>query len=270
MLSVAQLLINFFRARTLSRRRQARLRAVASPDAGAWLHCLPLGNLGLLLNGRELRMAIGLRLGAPIVRQHNCVNCGAEVDTTGHHGLSCRSSAGRQRRHALANNIIVKAVRAAGVHAELEPNYGTNPKRPDGATIESWSLGKDLVWDFTCPDTLAKSHLARSAVVAGSAAARAEQNKNIKYAHLLGCHSVLFMPVAIETLGAWGDSARELCRDIGSRLAARSGDRRARFFLVQRLALAVQRGNAASVAGTFLHQDTSAPTSGELTDDWPY
>jgi len=46
---------------------RARLLAVASPDAGAWLQVLPCRNLGLCLSDREVRVAIGLRFGAPLV-----------------------------------------------------------------------------------------------------------------------------------------------------------------------------------------------------------
>lgn len=116
-------------------------------------------------------------------------------------------------------------------------------------------MGKTLAWDFTCPDTLAPSHVAQSATLAGSAAASAEQRKRAKYVQLITSNSVIFAPVAIETLGSWGISAVDLCRDIGTRLAAYTGDPRSHQFLVQRLSLAVQRGNAASVAGTQPRQD---------------
>ena len=247
------------------RSSQARLRAVASPDAGAWLHCLPIRNLGLCLNAREIRVATGLRLGVPLVCRHACI-CGAEVDVTGHHGLSCKHSAGRQRRHALANDILVRAVRSAEVLAELEPNwlYSTDGRtRPDGATSEPWRRGDFLAWDFTCPDTLAASYVAQSAVAAGSAAIRAEQNKRAKYAYLAAQNSIIFAPVAIETLGTWGTAARDLCRDIGAQIAARTGDPRSHFFLVQRLGLAVQRGNAASVMGTHPRRDILSPSTEE-------
>src|SRR5437899_460878 len=77
---------------------------------------------------------------------------------------------------------------------------------------------------------------------------RAEQR--LKYAELASSNSNLFFPVSIETLGIWGPSAAVLCRDIGSRLVTLSGYPRSHHFLIQRLALAVQRGNASSVAGT--------------------
>ena len=79
---------------------RARLLAVSAPDAGSWLNALPVRNLGLALSSREIRIATGLRLGAPLVRSHTCV-CGVEVDALGHHGLSCRRSSGRLRRPEL-------------------------------------------------------------------------------------------------------------------------------------------------------------------------
>jgi hypothetical protein len=198
-----------------------------------------------------LRIGIGLRLGAPLVRPHKCV-CGAEVEENGHHGLSCRRSAGRHRRHALANDVIVRAIRSVDVHAELEPPrlLRDDLKRPDGATLDPWNRGKYLVWDFTCPDTLAPSHLNRSSAAAGSAAVMAEGRKRAKYSQLANSGLHTFVPIAIETLGAWGPAAQEICAEIGGRIGRSTGDVRSSSFLRQRLGIAVQRGNAAAVLGT--------------------
>ena len=59
-----------------------------------------------------------------------------------------------------------------------------------------------------------------------------------------------FVPIAIETLGAWGPCALEFCEDLGGRIARYTGDARATAFLQQRLDMAIQRGNAATVVGT--------------------
>jgi len=238
---------------------RARLLASASPDSGAWLHALICRNLGLALTNRELRVAIGLRIGAPLVRPHTCV-CGAAVEHQAHHGLSCKQSAGRQRRHAQANDVLVRAIRAVHVQAELEPHslLRDDGRRPDGATLDPWSIGSYLVWDFTCPDTVAPSHVRESAITVGSAASNAEHNKKLKYAELVEAPDIMFSPVAVETLGTWGPSATALCREIGSRMAALSGDSRSHSFLLQRLALAVQRGNAAAVAGTHPSGDVAS------------
>jgi len=174
------------------------------------------------------------------------------VETNGHHGLSCRRSAGRHRRHALANDVILRAIRSVECHAELEPPrlLRGDGKRPDGATLDPWRNGRYLVWDFTCPDTLAPSHQNLSSQAAGSVAEQAEIRKNTKYAELVASGDLIFAPIAIETLGVWGPSALEVCAEIGGRIANKTGDTRSFAFLKQRLGIAVQRGNAAAVIGT--------------------
>ena len=230
---------------------RARLLASVAPGSGSWLSALPCSNLGLRLGNQELRIAVGLRVGAPLVRPHRCV-CGTEVTQDGHHGLACRRSAGRHRRHALANDVIVRSIRSVDVHAELEPSrlLRGDGKRPDGATLDPWKRGQYLVWDFTCPDTLAPSHLDQSSLATGSAASSAESRKRSKYAELSSSGNYIFAPIAIETLGAWGPCALEICADLGGRIAQHTGDARATAFLKQRLDIAIQRGNAAAVVGT--------------------
>ena len=56
--------------------------------------------------------------------------------------------------------------------------------------------------------------------------------------------------MAIETLGVWNVEGLELMREIGRRTSVITGDPRETHFLLQRLAVAVQRGNAASIIGT--------------------
>jgi hypothetical protein len=49
---------------------RARLLAARSPRSGDWLNALPLSNAGLKMDNATVRIAAGLRLGAPIVRSH--------------------------------------------------------------------------------------------------------------------------------------------------------------------------------------------------------
>ena len=123
-------------------------------------------------------------------------------------------------------------------------------KRPDGATLDPWHSGRYLVWDFTCPDTLAPSHLNRSSTAAGSAAVVAEGKKRTKYSELARSGDYLFVPIAIETLGAWGPAAMDICGEIGGRVQRCAGEVRSTAFLKQRLSIAIQKGNAAAVLGT--------------------
>ena len=108
-----------------------------------------------------------------------------------------------------------------------------------------WSRGLPLLWD--CSDTLAPSNLFTSASGASRLTNSAESARCRKYSLIPSFH---FSPLCVETLGAWGSCARSLVRRIGSRVMEQSGDNRANQFLIQKVAIDVQRGNAASVMAT--------------------
>jgi len=57
---------------------KARLLAVSSPSAGAWLKCLPSLNLGTLLKNQFFHISCALRLGCEICHAHTC-RCGSKV-----------------------------------------------------------------------------------------------------------------------------------------------------------------------------------------------
>ena len=223
--------------------------AVSSPESGAWLNALPISALGLRMDDDVVRIAVGLRLGVPLCRPHQCSNCGTDIDILGTHGLSCRYSKGRHSRHAAVNDIIKRSLESAKVPCHLEPVglYRSDGKRPDGASVVPWRGGKILVWDATCPDTLAPSHSLMAVREAGAVAVDAEYRKELKYSHLDATHC--FIPVAVETLGAFGAQARTFFREVARRVSLATDDPLAHQFLVQRISVAVQRGNAAAVLG---------------------
>ena len=115
-------------------------------------------------------------------------------------------------------------------------------------TITPWRSGRSLVWDVTCPDTLAVSYRNRASVGAGLVAALAEEKKSEKFAHLSSHYH--FVPFAIETLGTFGPAATALIKELSFKGRRESGEDRFGSFLVQRLSIAMQRGNASSVLGT--------------------
>ncbi|CAH2242815.1 jg11748 [Pararge aegeria aegeria] len=53
-----------------------------------------------------------------------------------------------------------------------------------------------------------------------------------------------------ETLRPWGPGARALFKELSKRVIESTGDPRAGSYLGQRISLAIQRGNAASILGT--------------------
>jgi len=100
---------------------------------GAFLHAVPITACGMRLDDRSLRIAITLRLGAPGCAEHRSV-CGAVIDVSGTHSLSCRKVAGRLTRHNAVNKLIHRALLTAGIPSRLEPtklSY-TDDERPMG------------------------------------------------------------------------------------------------------------------------------------------
>ncbi|XP_063538071.1 uncharacterized protein LOC134747375 [Cydia strobilella] len=88
-----------------------------------------------------------------------------------------------------------------------------------------WRMGRPLVWDATCVDTLAPSHLPGTSSNAGRAASMAEDLKRRKYATLGS--SYIFEAFGVETLGPWGPSARRVYKEIAARLIDATRDQKA-------------------------------------------
>ena len=91
-------------------------------------------------------------------------------------------------------------------------------------------------------------HVSSTSKEAGLAAENAEKKKLAKYEYLR--NGYILTPIAVETLGSWGQMGLKFIKDLGSRIADRTGDMRSTSYLFQSLSVAVQRGNAASVMGT--------------------
>ena len=195
-------------------------------------------------------MATGFRLGTIICQPHICV-CGTMVDARGLHSLACRKSAPRHIRHSQLNDLIWRAIKKAHIPASKEPiglsrNDG---KRPDGATLVPWSRGKPLAWDVTVPDTYAASHTQATAISAGAAAEKASDNEKVKYNDLATTN--IFVPIAVQTSGAWCSQSAQFIEDLGRRITAVTNEPLETTYLYQRLSVSLQRGNAVAFNNTF-------------------
>ena len=153
-------------------------------------------------------------------------------------------------RHNAVNDLIKQALASANVPALLKPKSlrRDDGKRPDGLSVLPWASGRCLVWDFTCPDTLAVSHLNRAVLSPSAVANDAEHRNTMKYRSLASLYR--FTPIAVETLGAFGDEASDFFCDLGRRIASVTAEPRSSQLLMQRLSVALQRGKAACVLGT--------------------
>ena len=165
--------------------------------------------------------------------------------------MHCRNAEGRQSRHSQVNDLIKRALNTAQIPAIREPPglSREDGRRPDGLTLLPWEKGHSFCWDFTCTDTLAPSHIPQTSKEAGQSAIEAEKKKETRYADL-ATSGYIIMPVACETLGSWAPKSCQFIKNLGSRMADTTGEKRSTSFLFQTIGIAIQRGNAASVAGT--------------------
>ena len=179
--------------------------------------------------------------------------CGVEVDCLGIHGLACRKSTGRHFRHNAVNDLIERALASAEIPALLEQKSLSmdDGKRSDGLTVFPWANGYCLVWDFTCPDILAASHLNRAVVSPGSVAndAKDHNRRNIRHWHRF----INFKPIALETIGALGECAVDCFQNLGRRIAVITGELRSSQLFERDSALQFRGGMPP--AGSGLYRD---------------
>ncbi|PSN34462.1 hypothetical protein C0J52_25013 [Blattella germanica] len=149
-------------------------------------------------------------------------------------------SLGRHIHHSSINDVILRSIISAEVPSVREP-YGccrSDGKRPDGMTLIPWKS-----------DTFAPSNLPLSSTFAQGAVTRREIEKRRKYRELM--KNFTFIPVTIETSGTWGIEGLNFIKEIGQRISRVSQNSKSTAFLIQRISITLQRGNVASILGTF-------------------
>jgi hypothetical protein len=136
-------------------------------------------------------------------------------------------------RHTSVNDLIKRALMSAEIPSRLEPRSLAlhDDTHPDGLSMVPWKNGRCLAWDFTCPDTLALSHL-NSAV---TGATEAEAKKREKYASISSTyHFVPWQSTIMETLGLPKEDAVDLNHELIQRITMATCEKRASQFLLQR------------------------------------
>jgi hypothetical protein len=148
-------------------------------------------------------------------------------------------SSGRLSRHTEINSIINQSLTSIHINSS-----------PDGMTLVPWIKCQPLVWDVSIVDTLADSYILKTSEVSCFAAEMACKRKHSKYSSTISSNYI-FKCLAFESLGPWCKEAIDFINVIGNRLIAKSGDSKSKKFLFERITLAIQRGNATSIRGTF-------------------
>lgn len=93
--------------------------------------------------------------------------------------------------------------------------------------------------------SFADSYINQTKADADASAELAVKRKHATY--FRGEHSTVFR---VETFSVWCKQGKELIFEIGKRLVDKTGYKKAKYYLIKRLSMTIQRGNAASVFGS--------------------
>ena len=74
-----------------STKEKAHLLAVSSKISHDWLRAIPIASFGLKLDPMSLKISCAHWLGTTLCHNHRCI-CSKNVDSLGHHGLSCNKT----------------------------------------------------------------------------------------------------------------------------------------------------------------------------------
>ena len=231
-------------------RETARMASLGLPHSGSWLSVVPSPALGLHLRASEFTSALRYRLGIPIYTSEGpCPACSLPSDVMGDHALGCAKHSERIARHNLLRDLIFEAASNAALAPLKEERHllpGT-AARPGDIFLRRWSDGKDAALDVTVTSPLAPSNLGAAAAYPGGALAKAYARKVRDTAQACQEQGLVFLPMALETLGGMHQVTVAQLKKLGTALARHSGsdERETTSQLFQRVSLHLQRGNAA-------------------------
>ena len=212
---------------------QAVLRSEAEPGARAFLAAVP--------NGRK-RMEAGVfvaelrqRLGLPdAVLDAWCPRCDCVLDRFSYHAGLCSAGGERTLRHHALRDVLCSWAERAGLQPERE--------KP-GLLLPSY-LGSPVAFDLavTGPQRLGTlGEAARSSLAAAIAYAETKR-AHLDTAAACQAQGVRFVPLVVETSGAWEPEAAKVLVQIARAVASREGEDPAALHaeLLQELSVAVR------------------------------
>ena len=157
-------------------------------------------------------------------------------------------------RDELYNSAVAACLGPTREGRALLPGQGG---KPADVFIPHWSQGKDAALDVTIVNPLQGALVQEAANTPGHALQVAHRRKLDKSWDACNEQGIVFLPLAVESLGAWHQSAVAEVKKLASAKARHTGEEEsvevARLF--QKLSIALMRGNAALMNNRIpLHQ----------------
>ena len=255
-----------------SPRDLARLRSVSAPGASSWLGAIPSTNLRQAFDPREYTVLTRLWLGMDLgyVSPSACPFCDGAMDSFGYHALTCKKGGCLGVRHNALRETFIRFCKAAGV-SDVERESpglieGSNDRPADvllptdssSLFVSNFLSSSPACLDFAVTHSQQPLTLHRAGMKTGAAAADYEARVKIpRYGKACEENGLNFVPMVVETYGAWGPASKPVFSFISKAAAhARLANPDiALGYLQQSLSVTLQRYNALSILKHHVGQD---------------
>ena len=197
-------------------------------------------------------MAVKYRHGCPVyMTDGKCPACPKFSDVYGDHAISCGTEGERIARHNHLRDTLYHTCASAALAPTKEGRAllpGTNA-RPADVFLPHWSNGKDTAWDVTVVNPLQQELVDTAATTAGHALSYAFNWKVSRGGVGAACQreGIVFLPLPVETLGGWHETAVQQIRKLAAALSRQTGEEEsvATSHLYQKLSIHLMKGNSA-------------------------
>jgi hypothetical protein len=212
----------------------------------------------LTLSSWQYRIASRLRLGLKVTTANQCRDCKEDMSDYLHHSLGCSSTKRTtlNHRHNMLRDALLTWCRRLALHTTKEPTNLSDAKgdHPDLMVMVNRPTGDKAIYvDVTIRHPCVPSCVSQGARTALYAARKGEQQKIAKYKTMCADVDADFVPLAVESFGAFGERAVKLCKEIAHQAKSDTDpqctwtQREATIGIFSSLSIALQRGNAAVV-----------------------
>ena len=177
------------------------------------------------LYDREFRLCFQYWLGLPMVDEGvRCPICQAVADPLGDHQVGCGGNGDRIFRHDSLRDALISTAQSAALAPRKEvPSLIPGSKsRPADLYLPHWSRGRPAALDVTVISTMQALTVTGAATTQGHALSVGENRKMAAHAEACRSVGVTFVPLVVESLGGWSETAvhsiKSIDRQLGQRL----------------------------------------------------
>ena len=199
---------------------------------GSWLNVVPNKATGFKMPKPMFVALLKWWFGNFVCPQGQCpetslrnIQCPVLLDPWGDHAVMCHTGATCIARHDWVNVTWMATLKSLGYHVRREIRVDPASQRRSADTfVLNWEEGTPAAHDWTVTHVLAADGLRAHSLDPNWACQTAEMRKVTKDAGLCRSRGVDFVPLATDTFGGFGPSAKDALLKVANRGRVTDGD----------------------------------------------